>query len=73
MERPRTEIDETVRRRERRRLDPFAAGDAARGRRTVALRWMVVRPVRRALVALWRGFTAHAEPVPRRRTGRVAP
>ena len=73
MERPRTEIDENVRRCERRRIDPFAAGDAARGRRTVALRWIVVRPVRRALVALWRGLTVHAAPAPRRRAGRVAP
>ena len=73
MERSRTEIDENVRRRERRHVDPFVASEGARDRRAVALRWIVIRPLRRALVALWRRFTAHAEPAPRPRRSRVAP
>lgn len=61
MERPRIEIDEYVRRLEHRRLDVIASIEAARDPHSLASREMVFRPARRALGALWRTVTAHAD------------
>jgi hypothetical protein len=73
MERSRTDIDEYVRRLDRRRLDSVQATEVARDLKALAWREMILRPAGRALLALWRGLTAHAEPEPRPQPDRIAP
>ena len=57
MERSRTEIDATVRRRDRGREAALAAEELARDQRGLALRDMALRPFRRAARRIWATLT----------------